>query len=169
MKDDEIEKDVRNLETRIERLETGNASGGNSSIAAAPPQKPKKKLLSDEEAEIFRRNGETKAKVDDAIEREDNITPTALTKKLVEILFTDDERKVSSIRNLGYWRLQYIKEKIMKKFSVTKKAEEDLWKQCKLGVRKTLLPVDPPLAAANDYEDDEDDEENETTDEEDNN
>lgn len=37
------------METRIERLETGNASGGNSSIAAAPPQKPKKKLLSDEE------------------------------------------------------------------------------------------------------------------------
>lgn len=37
------------METRIERLETGNASGGNSSIAAAPPKKPKKKLLSDEE------------------------------------------------------------------------------------------------------------------------
>lgn len=38
----------------------------------------------------------------------------------------------------------------MKKFSVTKEAEEDLWKQCKLGVTKMLLPgiyilLPPPL------------------------
>lgn len=70
----------------------------------------------------------------------DNKSPTILARTLVREMFTEQERTNATPKNLDFWRLQWINEVVMDRFSIPKAARKNLWAQCIVSVGQMIRP-----------------------------
>lgn len=69
----------------------------------------------------------------------DKKSPTMLARALVREMFTEQERtNASKPKNLDFWRLQWINEVVMDRYSIPKAARKNLWAQCIISVGQMI-------------------------------